>query len=166
MLEDITLAKCVEFAIATEESGEKFYQAMADKFSDNREISDLFSRLALDERVHKQQFSKYLKEIPGADPAPLRDESFEYLKAMSISEFFSTGKGPFKDVEKVKDRDEALSHAFEMEKATLGYYNAMKDVIGENDVLDSIIRAEQDHVASIMKVMITGGKFRSLQDKY
>ena len=85
---------------------------------------------------------------------------------MSVSDYFDTEEGPFKDVDKITDRDDALGHAFELEKATLGFYNAVKSVLGENDTLNSVIQAEQNHITVLMKVMVTEGKFRSLQDKW
>ena len=37
-----------------------------------------------------------------------------------------------KDVDKISTREDALSKAFEFEKATLGFYKAIKEILGEN----------------------------------
>ena len=55
---------------------------------------------------------------------------------------------------------------FGFEKATLGFYNAVKDTLGENATLQQIIDAEKRHVTRIMKVMIAEAKFRSLEDEW
>jgi rubrerythrin len=166
LIEDITLKKCIEFAVVTEENGAKFYNHLAKKFASNREIGDLFASLARDEQVHKEQFSEYLQNLPeevGVSEAP---EQIGYLRAMAVSEFFSPYQGPFVDVEKIENRDDALEKAFELEKATLGYYHAIQDVLGEQPALTRVIEAEKSHVTRLMKVMITGAKFRSLQDPW
>ncbi|MBD3168872.1 MAG: hypothetical protein GF307_05275 [candidate division Zixibacteria bacterium] len=165
-MEEITLKNCMKFAVATEEAGAKFYNQLAENFSDNKEIHDLFTQLSKDEVVHQKQFSNLLDKV-GEDVKVGKGESgYDFIKAMSVSDYFDTEQGPFKDVDKVKDREEALSHAFELEKATLGFYNAVKAVLGDNDTLNSVIQAEQNHITTIMKVMVTEGKFRSLEDKW
>ena len=166
MIEDITLKNCLEFAVKTEEIGSEFYARLAKRFGDNKEIADTFSRLSKDEQVHKRQFSELLQTVPdeaGSIDAP---EKREYVKAMSISEFFSPTRGPFANVDKIKDRDDALEKAFGLEKATLGFYKAVQDLLGESETLSKVIEAEKGHVVALMKVMFTGAKFRSLQDQW
>jgi len=93
-------------------------------------------------------------------------EKSEYVKAMSISEFFSKSHGPFKDVDKIEHYEDALEKAFGLEKATLGFYQSVREVLGKNPTLEKIIETEKSHVVTLMKVMISGGKFRSLQDTW
>jgi rubrerythrin len=166
MLEDVTLKSCLEFAVVTEENGAKFYNHLAKKFAASKEIADLFTLLAKDEQVHQKQFADYLKEAPAKEGELSSPEKSQYVRAMSISEFFSPYQGPFMNVDNIKDRDDALEKAFGLEKATLGFYQAVKDVLGNEPVLEKVIQAEKSHVTRLMKVMITGEKFRSLQDKW
>ena len=70
------------------------------------------------------------------------------------------------DIDKIGNRDDALEKAFGFEKATLGFYHAVQDVLGEKPTLTQVIEAEKSHIIRLMKVMITGEKFRSLQDKW
>ncbi|UCC59586.1 MAG: ferritin family protein [Dehalococcoidia bacterium] len=165
MIEDITLKGCIEFAVATEDNGIKFYNRLAQKFSDNKEVAEIFSRLAKDEEVHKAQFSRFLSDVPQEEGVTEAPEKHEYVKAMSISEFFSRSHGPFQNVDKIEDRDDALEKAFGFEKATLGFYQAVRDMLGENPTLLQVIEAEKEHVRVLMKTLITGAKFRSLQDR-
>jgi len=167
MIQEITLKKCVELAVTTEEVGAKFYEKLAKKFSDNREVSDLFTALAKDEQIHRAQFSKLLKDLPDEEGVSVTPERAQYLKAMSISEFFSPGRGPFKDVDIIEDRDDALETAFGLEKATLAFYQAVRDVhTGELEALKKVIDAEKGHIVKIMAVMITGARFRGMQDNW
>jgi rubrerythrin len=166
LIKDITLKGCIEFAVATEDVGAKFYGQLAKKFADIRELSELFKLLGKDEEEHKLQFSKLLNQLPsetGASPSP---EKSEYVRAMSASEFFSRVRGPFANIDKIGNRDDALEKVFGFEKATLGFYQAVQDLIGSNPVLNQIIEAEKSHITRLMKVMITGEKFRSLQDPW
>lgn len=166
MLQDVSMKKCVEFAITTEELGARFYARMAKKFGDQGDVSDLFAQLSRDEEVHKEQFSKLLSEAPDAPDVSDAPEKAQYLRAMSISEFFSHYTGPFKDRDDIENRDQALERALAFEKSTLGFYKAVEEVLGSHPTLSKIIDAERGHVTAIMKALVTGGKFRSTQDNW
>ena len=166
MLEDIDLRTCLEFAVKTEETGAQLYARLAKRFSDNEEVSQIFAQLGRDEEVHKSQFAKLLKELPDEAGVTYAPEKREYVEAMSISESFSPTHGPFAKLDDIGSRDDALEAAFGLEKATLGFYNAMQDMLGENEALPQMIEAEKGHVVALMKALITGAKSRSLQDRW
>jgi len=167
MIEDITPKGCMEFAIATEELGAKIYTRLAAKFSGNKDIAQIFTRLAEDERVHKRQFAELLKRAPADEGISNSPEKHEYLKAMSLSEFFSHHRGPFQDMEKIQGRDDALQKALDFEKATLSFYKAVEDVLGINEPLTQVIEAERNHIVVLMKaLLVEGSKFRSLQERW
>jgi len=165
-MEEITLKKCIEFAVATEDNGARFYNIMASKFADNPEISDLLKSMSRDEVLHKQKFSELLSQVPEDTGVSNTPEKRDYLRAMSISEFFSHHQGPFKDADKIVSRDDALEKAFNLEKATLGFYQAVQDTLGKNPTLTEVIETEKSHITRLMKVLVTGEKFRSLQDEW
>ena len=166
MLEDISLKSCIEFAVATEDIGAKFYGRLAKKFAGSQEIANLFELLGKDEQVHKQQFSELLKHVPEEEGEASAPEKSQYVRAMSIGEFFSRYQGPFVNIDKIENRDDALEKAFGFEKATLGFYHAVQDVLCKNPTLSEVIETEKSHITRLMKVLITGEKFRSLQDKW
>jgi rubrerythrin len=167
MIEDITLKGCMEFAVATEELGSTYYARLAANFSGSKDIAQLFSRLAADEQVHKKQFSELLQKASENKVIGRSPEKIEYLKAMSLSEFFSHHRGPFQNIENIRDRDDALQKALDFEKATLGFYRAVEDVLGENELLTQVIEAEKSHVVVLMKALIVeGSRFRGLQDRW
>jgi len=167
MIEDMTLRGCMEFAVATEELGAKTYRQLANKFAENKDVAELFTRLAADEEIHKVQFGELLKKAPADDEISKSPEKSEYLKAMSLSEFFSSHRGPFKDVNTIKDRDDALQKALDFEKATLGFYKAVEDVMGKQDLLSQVIAKERAHVVVLMKaLLVEGSAFRTLQEKW
>jgi len=167
MIEDTTPEGCIEFAIATEELGVKIYTQLAAKFRGNQEIAQIFTRLADDEQVHRQQFAELIKKAPFDQRNGSSPEKREILKAMSLSEFFSNHQGPFKDIGKIQDRNDALQKALDFEKATLGFYGAMEDFLGINELLIQVIEAERNHVVVLMKaLLVEGSKFRGLQDSW
>ena len=45
--------------------------------------------------------------------------------------------------------EDALRRAIELEKATLGYYRALREVLGPSAALDGIIQAEVEHLLRV-----------------
>jgi rubrerythrin len=166
MLEELTVRKAVEFACKTEELGNVFYTRLAKKFSEDAEISNIFSILAKDELAHRQQFNQLLDKIPEDPGVSSRDERMALLKVMSRSEFFMGEKGLTSKLEEIKTREDALERAVQLEKDTLGYFQAMKDVLGDEPILDAIIKIEKSHLVKLIEYMITGAKMRGLGDTF
>ena len=167
MLEDVTVAKCLEFAIKTEEIGAELYRRLAGKFSVDRELSELFEGLGRDEEGHGEQFrALYDQILPRFRDHTISPEQRDYVRAMSMSAIFSGDKGLANSVEGVKTRNDALERALGLEKATLSYYQAVREIVGADDVLDSLIAVEKKHVVKVMQLMVTGAKFRGLADSY
>ena len=166
MIKDITLKSCIEFAVATEDIGAKFYGQLAKKFAGTPEIPELFTQLGKDEEAHERQFSELLRQLPEEKAAPGSPENSDYVRAMSVSEFFSRDKGPFANIDKIENCNDALEKVFGFEKATLGFYTAVRDMIGSNPILNQVIEAEKRHVTRLMKVMIADATFRSLEDEW
>ena len=77
---------------------------------------------------------------------PLSAEEQDYLRAMSMSEILSRRAGLVGDLGSIQSREDALKRALHLEKATLAYYQAVRDVSGPEDVLDSLIAMEKKHV--------------------
>ena len=67
MIKEIKLKSCIEFAVATEDIGAKFYTRMASRFAGNQEVSNLFELLGKDEEVHKHNcvtlLNSYLSDL-------------------------------------------------------------------------------------------------------
>jgi len=166
MLENLTPKKAVEFAITTEALGEKFYNRLASKFSDDPHFVELFKRLAADEKSHQAQFTKLLETVEDVPEDKLDFERAQYLRAMSISEFFSKSGGPFKDADSIEQPADALEKVFGFEKSLVGFYQAIREVVGPNEALEAIIEAEKQHVVAVMKLMLTDAKYRSMQDPW
>jgi rubrerythrin len=165
MLENLTLQKAIAFAIKTEELGGRFYQRLEKTFSTNAELKAIFSALARDEATHEKQFRTLLERIPSADQGLSFDQE-QYLRAMAISEVFKDEKGLNQHLDQIKTAEDALERALNMEKATLLYYLAMKEILGTEPLLEAIISAEKQHALQISRYLITGSKMRGLSDPF
>jgi len=164
MAEELTITEAVEFAIATEEMGMRAYTGLAKRFSEEKQVSEAFALLAEDEKAHRAQFQALLDKVPPDEGVMTKDEKSRYLRAMAMSEFFRGDAGLVGLLDKAKSLEEALVQVLGFEKATLGYYQAVKDVLGEAPALDSIIQAEKGHIARLMQYILTGAKMRGLRD--
>ncbi len=167
MIENVTVAKCLEFAIKTEEIGAALYQRLAKKFSSDRELSELFEGLGRDEVMHGEQFrALHNQTLQRFRDQKVSLEQENYVRAMSLSDVFSVTQRLSRDVEGIKSREDALERALDLEKATLAYYQAVREIVGADPVLDSLISVEKSHVAKVMQLMVTGAKFRGLADNF
>ena len=166
MSEEWTVRKATEFAVKTEELGALFYKKMAKKFQDNAEIKEVFDLLARDEELHEQQFRKLLERTEPDEEVSGKPEHMAVLRVMSMSQFFMGDEGHYGKPEELTDVKSALIRAFELEKATLQYYQAMKDVVGDDPSLRAIIKAEKNHLMKLAEYLMTEAKFRGIADNF
>ena len=166
MLEELTPRKAIEFAMKTEELGQIFYKRLAGKYEENKEMAELFTLLARDEAVHEKQFRSLMETTPPDEFVSNQEERLQYLRIMSMSQFFMGEKGLKGKVDEIKDASDALMLALELEKATLQFYSAMKELMGEDKTLDAVIKAEKVHLGKIMRYLMTDAKFRGITDNF
>jgi len=162
----MTPRKVVEFAVKTEELGQGFYKRLAKRYENEPEISEVFALLAEDEAIHAKQFSALLEETPQDSFGADQSEQLEYLRAMALSEFFLSDKELENKLASINSTYDAMMRSFELEKATLQYYAALKDVLGDHKTLDAIIAAEKSHMIKLMQYILTDAKFRGIADNF
>jgi len=160
VLEELTTRKAVEFAVQTEELGAVFYAKLAEKFGTDEEIRGLVSSFAHDEKAHGAQFRRLLDRVPPDPKVSNLAERLAFLKIMSRSEFFMGAEGLYRQIDRIQTREDALQRSFRLEKDTLGYYQAMRDVLGDDEILMAIIAAERRHLFRIMEYLITDARIR------
>lgn len=166
MLKDATPRKAVEFAVFTEQEGREFYTRLAGRFADEPELAATFGLLARDEALHERQFRSLLERLPATSADAISAEDKEYLRALSLSRFFGSDKGSLGSFADTANREDALVHAFETEKATVQFYDALDRVLGGHPVLASIISTERRHMVKLMKYILTDAEFRGVSDSY
>jgi rubrerythrin len=164
MAETVSLHENIKLAITTEKLGQEFYERLAQKFAGQQEVADVFARLASDEKAHQAQFRVLLDQLPAGQASPGNQEQHDYLQATAMSQFFQ--QDYFKHMEKIDSVTDALTKALEFEKATLLYYKAIQEVLGDNPQLQVIIDAERKHVLALVRIIPTDAQFRGLGDTF
>lgn len=156
MLQKVTPETCVAFAIETEEKGAELYRELARKFAGDGELRELFEGLGRDEVHHGEQIRALGDRlVPRFRDRAITAEEQDFLRAMSMSDFFSGPGGLGTDVGGIRSREDALRRALHLEKATLGYYRALRDVVGPDEILDALIAMEKKHVLKVTARLVT-----------
>lgn len=163
-MENLTLRKAIEMAVATEELGAKYYSEIAGKFSDETEVANVFQQLAADEEAHETQFRRLLDEVPAEKNQVGEDDAGLLLRAAATSQFFD--KKALADIAEIASPADALAKALAFERSTLFYYQSLKEILGESAQLQNMIDAEKDHMTTLMRVIVSDAKFRGLADPW
>jgi rubrerythrin len=167
VIENLTIEKALGFAIETEQIGQEMYQKLARRHADDSELRDLFNRLAEDEKLHEAQLRELRKELAISRARELSEEDTEYLRLLSTTEVFYGFSDPLAAVEDGSERQDALKLAHDLERSTLVYYDAMRAVLGDNEVLERIIAMEKQHLRQVLKyLMVPEAKMRGVSDEW
>ncbi len=156
----------IEVAVETEKMGRAFYEKMAEMFAEQTDISGLFSTLAKDERVHEKLFRSLLAEVPGCANPQTTKESLSFLKIMVLPETLLSDEGAREKQREIQTPQDALYRALALEKDTFAYYQAMKELFGEQEALNRIIQEEKQHITKLTEHLITGAKMRGMSDNF
>lgn len=161
-----TPRRAIDFAMTTEELGERFYHRMANRFPSKPEVAAVFRKLAADEDAHRKQFSELLEAVEKERDDLREFRRKEVLRAEVRQQFFSRSAGPFEKADEIETPADALRHAFAFETAAVDYYESLQDVLGDHQVLRHIVEAEKDHVRALMKVILSDAEFRGTGDSW
>lgn len=158
---EITMKGAFETAIRAEELGITFYSELARRFSKKPELKELFEILAKDEVEHKRQFTELLNNY-GDQIFNANEMDGEFLKGVDISKFFP-------GMETVDDNIKpaaVLARAYAFEKESVLFYLGIRDVMGNSEQIEKIIKIEKEHVVKLMKYVLEEGKFRGISDSW
>ncbi len=144
-MENYSVSEAIEQAIQTEKLGYNFYTEMAEKFSKDENLKNLFNTLALKEQQHEKTFSS-LKDRTGDQLLEGWEEASKYLRAIVESEFFLGKNKSLPSLKHLETAADAVRFAIGFEKETLLYFHSLKDVIKEKEILDVIIDEEKSHI--------------------
>ncbi len=144
-MERYSIREVIEMAVQTERLGHEYYSGMAEKFSEDNEIKDLFDTLAKKERVHEKRFNE-LKEIMGEEEPEDWEEVSKYMRSYVESAFFLGKDKPMLHLQSIQNIQAAVGFAIGFEKETLLYYYGIRDAVKEKDMVDEIINEEKSHI--------------------
>lgn len=150
----------IEMAIRTEENGQKFYIAHADR-SEEENIKKLFTYLADEESKHIEDFNKLYDIVKDTGEKIFGDEEeFKaYMESFADSKFLTNFSAEADRIKDTKDTREIIEFAIDFEKETLLFYYGLLDFISEKGkkIIKDIIEQEKSHVkklTSIRKTML------------
>jgi len=163
-LTDLTLRKALDLAATIEDKAAHRYEALARKFADDETVAEVFTQLAKDEAAHGSHFTDLIQGLPDEDALEDKEEALNLLRASAASEVLNPeGLSRTDDIRSPAD---ALHKALDLEKATLFFYQSLKDVLEEGTEVDHLIETEKRHVSTLMKVLVSDARFRSLDDTW
>ena len=167
MIENLTVEGALEFAIETERIGSEVYRRLAEKHRGEPELKKLFDRLADDEKQHQAKLGELGRTLgEGRRREPTQEEQ-DYLRSVSWNEIFHGDRDPVAAAEKIESREDALEMAYDLERSSLIFYDACRDLLGEEPILEEVIRMEKHHLTQITKYMMDSGmKFRGAGDSW
>jgi len=140
-----SIREAIEMAVQTEKMGNVFYSEMAEKFKDNEDIHELFSKLANRELAHEKTFSE-LKETLGEGDPEGWEEASKYMRAIVESAFFLGKDKSTAHMQSIDDYRQAVGYALAFEKETLLYFYGIRGAVKEKEIIDEIINEEQSHI--------------------
>ena len=144
-----SMREVIEMAIATERSGQAFYQN-ASKLARENSLKELFQYLAEEEEKHLKTFQNFyntLKEKPEITPYNW-EEAKLYLEALVDSKFFASPEKAINLAKEAKSKLEAINSAMNFEKDTLLFFYQILEMIKshEQELVKKIIEQEKKHI--------------------
>jgi len=161
---DLTVRTALELAATIEEKAARRYEVLARKYAADPSLSEVFTQLAKDEAAHGSHFTDLLQRVPDEGALDDEEEALNLLRASAAAKILDPeGLDKTDDINTPAD---ALRNALELEKATLFFYQSLKDVLDDNEEVDHLIETEKRHVSALMKVLINDARFRGLDDTW
>ncbi len=144
-----SIREVIEMAIATERSGQAFYQS-ASKLARENNLKELFQYLADQEEKHLKTFQDFyntLKEKAEVTPYNWKEAKL-YLEALVDSKFFSSPEKVINLAKEAKDELEVIYAAIDFEKDTLLFFYQILEMIKsqKQELVKKIIEQEKKHI--------------------
>lgn len=146
----------LEMALRIEENGVEFY-TQAGNASKSKKLKELFTFLAEEEKKHIIIFGEMDRSVKDDDTKPdtldpYLDETSLYLKALANSRIFTNKNEGKRLAGKVRNEEEALQTAINMEKDSILFYYELHSAITNKDkaILGSIIEEEKKHLRKLI----------------
>ena len=144
-----SMREVMEMAIATERSGQAFYQS-ASKLARKSNLKELFQYLAEEEEKHLKTFQDFYNTLKEkAEITPYNwEEAKLYLEALVDSKFFASPEKAINLAKEAKDELEVIYAAIDFEKDTLLFFYQILEMIKsqEQELVKKIIEQEKKHI--------------------
>ena len=145
-MEHYSMTEVIGQAVQTEKLGRQFYESMAARFPEETKMKALFEDLAAKEVEHEETFAKLQGMVKGEEAPVDWEEVSKYLRAIVESEFFLGKNKSLPSLTHVDTVAAAIKFAIGFEKESLLYYYALREAIGEREIMGKIIAEERSHI--------------------
>jgi len=145
-------SKILEIAEQVERKGSQFYQNAAG-WVEEPKLGNLFSQLAEWETTHQELFAQmredYANELDGLgtfDPDVYMSSNAKLMAALSV---FAVSSDLSKQFAGLKNPEDVLRKAIEIEKDTITFYRGLKDFarnMAAEEIIGRIIQEEKRHI--------------------
>jgi len=149
------MREVIEMAIATERSGQAFYQN-ASKLARENSLKELFQYLAEEEEKHLKTFQDFYNTL--REKAEITHYNWEeaklYLEALVDSKFFASPEKAINLAKEAKDELEVIYAAIDFEKDTLLFFYQILEMIKsqEQELVKKIIEQEKKHILRLSTI--------------
>jgi rubrerythrin len=147
----LNMSEVLEFAVAIEQQGYKFYVETIKKMKEAK-ILALFQYLADEEFKHEHIFKELKKKVGDFTPPESYEGEYEtYMNDFIKSNFLKKIDNMQATIDSVKTIDDAVHVALDLERDSIVFYTALKKYIGEDNqnVIETIIQEELSHIMKI-----------------
>jgi rubrerythrin len=146
----------IDYAMKAEKDGIAFYTKAARKFND-RELKDVFMKLAKEEAKHLETFIgiKAKADKKGADRCFVWENLSDYLVTVIREGIFPKGDSMVKRLEKVNTVYEACIIAMDAEKNAIMLYSELAKLSKDKEqkkILADIAKEERSHIVMVGNV--------------
>jgi rubrerythrin len=155
-MESFSVQEVIELAIRTERLGGEYYRDLSERFKDNNEFYELFSKLAEREVDHERTFTKLKESVGQAEYEGWADVS-EYMRAYVQSAFFLGRDKALPHMQNIQNINAAVRLALSFERETLLYFYGLRDGVKEKEIVDEIIKEERGHIFWLSRYITTHG---------
>jgi rubrerythrin len=148
----IHIKDVLEFAIAIETNGYKFYTETAKKFSGLKTVQ-MFHFLAEEELKHEHYFRSLMLQQPDFIPSPTLTDAYPIFREDFLNSFAFADRHTFDHtIETVDSFKDAIAHAIQFEKDTVVLYSSIRKHIDPqyHEQLSTIINEELGHIGLLL----------------
>jgi rubrerythrin len=151
-MSEISIGKeFLELAIEIEKNGRFFYEVVA-RLNRNREIEDVFAKLAAREKEHENTFRDMLSRLGDYRPHQKHTgEHYQYIRDLTESSIFASERVQALLTKKPMTDVEALEIGIGFEKDSILLYSEMRGMVPRQDqeIVDVITNWEKKHLSEL-----------------
>lgn len=141
-------SEVVEIGVQIEINGKDFYNTLAGK-TKNEKAREIFNFLAGEEEKHIATFERIRDSVERyKPPEAYPGEYFSYMNALASEHVFTQKNKGVEAANRTKGDKDAIELGIKFEKDSIIFYEGMKKVVPEKDLLliDALIDQEKNHL--------------------